>query len=59
MLGVTRGVFSDLTIKLISNFNLINLQKLYISGNNLSSLIFVEHLNCKNLNTFEAAAIKK
>ena len=55
-LGVTRGVFSDLTIKLISNFNLINLQKLYISGNNLSSLIFVEHLNCKNLNTFEAAA---
>ena len=32
------------------------MQKLYISGNNLSSLNFIEHLNCKNLNTFEAAA---
>ena len=53
-IGLTRGVFSDITIKLISNFNFVNLLELYLSGNNLSSLDFVENLNCKNLIIFWA-----
>ena len=54
VIGLTLGVFSDITINLISYFNFKKLQKLYISGNNLSSLDFVKKLNCKNLKIFWA-----
>ena len=51
-ISISKGVFSNITIKLISNFNLINLEDLHLSGNNLCSLDFVKYLNCKNLQLF-------
>ena len=43
-IGLTRGIFSNESINLISHFNFHNLEILYLSGNNISSLEFVEHL---------------
>ena len=51
-IGLTRGVFSDKTIKILSNFNFMYLQQLYISLNNLSSLDFVNNLTCLRLKVF-------
>lgn len=51
-IGLTRGVFSDKTIKILSNFHFIYLQQLYISLNNLSSLDFVNNLTCIHLKVF-------
>lgn len=53
-LGCNSGVFSNITIKLISNFNFINLKELYLSGNKLNSLDFVEDLKCEKLEKFWA-----
>ena len=46
-IGLTKGVFSDKTIDLISKFKFRNLQLLYLSCNNISSLSFVDKLDCK------------
>ena len=46
-IGLTKGVFSDESIDLISKFKFENLKLLYLSCNNLSSLSFVDKLNCK------------
>ena len=51
-IGLTRGVFSDKTIKILSNFQFTYLQQLYISLNNLSSLDFVNSLTCIHLKVF-------
>ena len=46
-IGLTKGVFSDESIDLISKFKFENLKYLYLSCNNLSSLSFVDKINCK------------
>ena len=51
-ISISKGVFSDINIKIISNFNFQNLVELHLSGNNLSSLDFVYNLNCSNLEIF-------
>ena len=51
-ISLSKGVFSDVSINIISNFNFQNLEELHISGNNLSSLDFVNNLNCSNLTIF-------
>ena len=51
-ISLSKGVFSDLSINIISNFNFQNLEELHLSGNNLSSLDFVKNLNCINLKYF-------
>ena len=51
-ISLSKGVFSDLSINIISNFNFQNLEELHLSGNNLSSLDFVKNLNCINLKCF-------
>ena len=43
-IGLTNGVFSDDSIKLITCFNFPKLQILYLSGNNLHSLSFLKNL---------------
>ena len=48
-LGLTKGIFSEESIGLISKFKLDNVKILYLSGNNLSSLKFINNLNCENL----------
>ena len=52
-LGVT-GNFTDKSVKILSNFTFVNLQKLYISRNNLSSLSFLKNVFCENLVSFWA-----
>jgi len=51
-LSLSKGVFSDINIKIISNFNFQNLVELHVSGNNLNSLAFLYNLNCSNLTIF-------
>ena len=48
-LGTTRGVFSNETIKLISCFKFPKLKTLYLSGNNLNNLSFINHIDCPEL----------
>ena len=48
-IGLTNGVFSEKSIKLISCFEFPELKELYLSGNNLKSLSFLEYLNCPKL----------
>ena len=43
-IGLTRGIFSNDSINLISHFIFHNLEILYLSGNNISSLDFVKYL---------------
>ena len=52
-LGVT-GNFTDKSVKILSNFSFVKLQRLYISRNNLSSLSFLENVFCENLVSFWA-----
>ena len=54
VLGLSQGVFSNNTIKLISTFKLDNLEDIYIYGNNLNSLSFVENIECPKLKLFYA-----
>ena len=49
-IGLTNGVFSDESIKLLSCFYFPELQELYLSGNNLSSLSCLDMLICPELN---------
>lgn len=53
-IGLTKGVFSDESIELISKFKFEKLKILYLNCNNLSNLSFVEKLNCniENLEEF-------
>ena len=53
-IGLGSGVFSNSSINLISNFIFTNLKFIYLNGNGLKSLNFVEHLNCENLEEFWA-----
>ena len=48
-LGLSSGVFSKQSIELMKNFKLDNLKKLYLRSNNLTSLSFVEKINCDKL----------
>ena len=52
-IGFTKGVFSDESIDLISKFKFEKLKILYLSCNNLSSLSFIDKLNCKRENLEE------
>ena len=52
-IGVT-GNFTDKTVNFFSNLKFLNLEKLYISRNNLSSLSFLKNVFCKNLVSFWA-----
>ena len=52
-IGLT-GDFSDKTIDFLSNLKFSNLEIMYISRNNLSSLNFLENVYCKNLLSFWA-----
>jgi Leucine-rich repeat (LRR) protein len=54
VLGLSQGVFSNNTIKLISTIKLDNLEDIYIYGNNLNSLSFVENIECPKLKLFYA-----
>ena len=51
-IGFTRGVFSDTSIMFLSCFNLGNLQIIYLQGNNLTSLKFVEDLELPFIKEF-------
>jgi len=51
-LDVSFGVFSNQSINIIKYFALNNLKKLYLCSNNLTSLFFVENMNCINLEEF-------
>ena len=53
-IGLGGGVFSDSSIDLLSNFIFTNLKIIYLSGNCLKSLKFVESMNCENLEEFWA-----
>jgi Leucine-rich repeat (LRR) protein len=48
-LGLSNGVFSDYSIKILCDFNISKLKVLYLNRNNLSSLSFVEKLECLDL----------
>ena len=49
-IGLTNGVFTDKSIiNLISRFKFDNLKLLYLAANNISSLKFIDNLNCPNL----------
>ena len=52
-IGIT-GNFSDETSHFIPNLNFLDLEILYISRNNLSSLKFLDKVNCPNLIEFWA-----
>ena len=51
-LGLSQGVFSNISIKLITNFQFQNLEQMYIYGNNLDTLSFMENIECPNLKIF-------
>lgn len=48
-LGATKGVFSNESIKNLACFKFPKLKILYLSGNNLSSLSFIEQIECPEL----------
>ena len=48
-IGLINGVFSDDSIKLLSCFHFPKLKNIYLSGNNLSSLSFLNQLICPEL----------
>ena len=49
-IGLTNGVFTDKSIiNIISLFKFYNLKLLYLAANNISSLKFIDNLNCPNL----------
>ena len=50
-IGIT-GNFSDETSHFIPNLIFLDLEQLYISRNNLSSLKFLDNVNCPNLIEF-------
>ena len=52
-IGIT-GNFTDETIYFISNLIFLNLKRLYVSRNNLSSLDFLKNIHCENLYNFWA-----
>ena len=49
IIGLTIGVFSNESIKEIKKFNFKNLEILYLKGNGLKNLDFIDNLQCKNL----------
>ena len=49
IIGLTIGVFSRESIKHIKKFYFNKLETLYLKGNDLDSLKFIEDLQCKNL----------
>ena len=49
IIGLTIGVFSRKSIKHIKKFYFNKLETLYLKGNDLDSLKFIEDLQCKNL----------
>ena len=48
-LHVINGVFTEKTIKIIKNFILDNIIEIYLDGNNLDSLEFINEINWKIL----------
>ena len=49
-IGLSNGVFTDKSIiNLISHFKFDSLKLLYLSANNISSLKFIDNLNCPDL----------
>jgi len=46
---LTIGVFSNESIKEIKKFKFINLKTLYLKGNSLQNLDFIDELQCQNL----------
>ena len=51
-IGLTRGIFSNESINYISHFIFHNLEILYLSGNNICSLDFIEFLDNVDLKEF-------
>ena len=49
IVGLSLGVFSHTTIKHISKFYFKQLETLYLKGNDIDSLDFIEDLKCQNL----------
>lgn len=47
--GGSNGVFNKTTIQYLSHFKFENLIEIYLQGNSLDSLDFLQYLNCKNL----------
>jgi hypothetical protein len=47
--GASNGVFNKKTIKYLSHLKFENLEEIYLQGNGLDSLDFLQYLNCKNL----------
>ena len=48
-IGLTKGAFSEIFIRNLSNFNISNVLILFLSKNNLSSLSFIEKIESPNL----------
>ena len=51
-IGLTCGVFDEISIPNLQYFNFKNLEKLYLSRNNIYSLSFVENLELPNIKEF-------
>ena len=49
IIGLTIGVFSATTIQYISKFHFIGLNTLYLKGNDIDSLDFIEELQCESV----------
>ena len=51
-IGLTCGLFDEISISYLQYFNFNNLEKLYLSRNNIYSLSFVENLAMPNIKEF-------
>lgn len=51
-IGLTNGIFDKITIKYIKNFIFTNLETLYLSRNNFTSLSFIKKLELPSIKNF-------